>query len=134
MASRIDTTPTYMDTRLPWMTRLNTSRPRRSVPMGCSQVGTEMLLGVVWVGLYGAIISARAATRNRRTIMARPPMAVLLRRRRRSAMSHMLLVVVSDASCTSRGAGGARAPGASCLIKESFLSQLAVFNWSVGHI
>ena len=31
--------PTHSEMRLPWMTRLRTSRPMSSVPKGCSQLG-----------------------------------------------------------------------------------------------
>ena len=31
--------PTHSEMRLPWMTRLKTSRPMSSVPKGCAQLG-----------------------------------------------------------------------------------------------
>src|SRR5215510_13304182 len=101
-ASITDETPTRSEMRLPWMTRLNMSRPSWSVPRAWSQLGAWNV--EVWsdaVGLWGASTSAKIATSTSATTTARPKRAVALRRSRRTPWASG----VSDRS--ARGAGQA---------------------------
>src|SRR2546427_6715024 len=84
-ASSTEDTPTSSEIRVPWMTRLNMSRPSWSVPSGWSQLGRSKVW--VWslaIGLRGASTSAKIATVTRSTTMPTPTSAVPLRRSRRN--------------------------------------------------
>src|SRR2546427_6142013 len=61
-------TPTQSTTRLPWTTRLRTSRPMSSVPKGWSRLGgASRISGWVASGSYGASTSAKIAVVTSRT-------------------------------------------------------------------
>src|SRR5450756_362728 len=83
------TTPTVRLMRAPYRTRLNSSRPSRSVPIGCARLGPclpEARFPIV--GSYWAITGARTAPRMKIAMQMSPKIAGPFRLRRRRASRH----------------------------------------------
>ena len=76
-ASSTDDNPTASDTRLPWMMRLNMSRPNWSVPSQWVRLGASNISFMELItGSYGASTSAKIATSTSSTTIPRPNNAV----------------------------------------------------------
>src|SRR5579864_4471620 len=99
------TKPTVIEILAPRMTRLNTSRPRLSVPIQCgADGGWRRASRSSSSGPVGAICVAKIATSAKKRIMLRPTRAFAFAQNRRAA--------ILTAERPRAGAGAARATAA----------------------
>src|SRR2546421_7721176 len=76
--------------RLPWIVRLSTSRPKRSVPNGWASEGRwSASITFISVGSYGATTPANAASSTMATMIPAPKSTRALRSAGRTAHSAM---------------------------------------------
>src|SRR5919201_3194510 len=104
-AMATDTKPATSDTRVPQMTRLNTSRPTLSVPSQCARPGRARLLPRFCAsGSYGASSGAASAMTMAASSTAAPNGASRARVARRSASQRRSRTVTASRVTSARSA------------------------------
>src|SRR3982074_1592746 len=76
VAASTESSPTNSEIRLPYTTRLNTSRPKVSVPNQCDPDGSRNCCDTFWAnGSCGAICGAKMATSTNTASRTTPKVA-----------------------------------------------------------